>query len=424
MCVFLLGIEDEQVLQRIVADKLVKVLSIAINDAGRAGPHHEKPDNLIRSTLLIRVTSTGMVPRRSPKIDGARGTPCRACDTQLTCHRPSHDSQNSRRLCETVPSGFNAGLNPRRSHVHGDSHIDDTQEMAVAAGFPPVAAVAYVSWAYPPSDLKRVDVARIGNRGAKRTMPANKGHITSGRKNRVLSGEGISPGLAIGKAWLYDGTVNRKPRSPGIDRSEIQRQHTRIKRAVEQVLEELEESADQVEREMNDDLAAIFRAHQRILTSPELLTELQNRLTAELVDAEEMGRVRTLAQQAAGAMGISELPPLGAMIETPAAALCVDDIAVHADFLSLGTNDLTQYTMAADRENPTASHYFQDAHRAVFKLVETVCQQSKEKPLSICGELAGRPSAIPTLLNLGIRTLSVAPPLIPIVKETVRNQVL
>jgi phosphoenolpyruvate-protein phosphotransferase len=138
--------------------------------------------------------------------------------------------------------------------------------------------------------------------------------------------------------------------------------------------------------------------------------------------AEEMKKVRELAQQIASGIGIVEAPPIGAMIETPAAALCCDDIAVHADFVSLGTNDLTQYTMAADRENPTASEYFQDDHRAVWKLIETACEQAGRTPVYVCGKLAGRVDAVPRLLKLGIRGLSVAPPLVPAVKHAVGYQ--
>jgi len=549
-------------------------------------------------------------------------------------------------------------------------------------------------------------------------MRPNRRPIARSPRNRTLTGQGISPGLAVGKAWVYEGTIHRKPRSRAIDRSEIQRQRTRIERAVEQVLNDLEQSADQVEAELNRDLAAVFRAHQEILNSPGLLDELRSGLASELVDAEEivqrvfwrwerrflddpggrtvryaddvadlsrrllralagihahpleevpegsvvvasrllpsdtvhlsrrsvvavlaaqagpgshaslmtsergipavarlpdlltevpagetvlvdgfagtvvvrpdeatesqfrqriaarresdavmrercrdvaempdgtrvevtanvgtaqdvllaaengadgiglfrlesllmtsnelpsepqllallrsaiepftgrpvslrlldaggdkpvpwldlpdegnpfLGRrglrlllhhpelleyqlrtflrlsrehevrilvpmvtlaeevatVRALLERAGRAVGIAELPPLGAMIETPAAALCADEIAAHADFLNLGTNDLTQYTMAADRENPTASRYFQDDHRAVFRLVKTVCEQAGDTPVSICGELAGRPAALPRLLELGIRSLSVAPPLVPRVKEAVRNR--
>jgi len=135
--------------------------------------------------------------------------------------------------------------------------------------------------------------------------------------------------------------------------------------------------------------------------------------------AEEMEKVCCLMQQIARAIGIAELPPLGAMIETPAAALCADELAAHADFLSLGTNDLTQYTMAADRENPTAGSYFQDDHRAVFSLIETACRLAGATAVSICGELAGRASALSRLVCFGVRTLSVAPPLIPMLKNEI-----
>jgi phosphoenolpyruvate-protein phosphotransferase len=537
------------------------------------------------------------------------------------------------------------------------------------------------------------------------------------RTSRTLTGEGISPGLAVGKAWIYEDVTDRKSRRSGIDRSEVVRQHGRMDRAIEQVLYDLERSADHVEHELNGELARVFRAHQALLTSPALVDELRSELEHELVDAEEtvrrvfwrwegrfasnrggesaryaddvadlsrrlihalsgylahplaripqgsivvasrllpsdtvhlsrrsavavlavqasigshaaliasergipavaqlpsllrevtagdtvlvdglagtvvlrpdeeteeqfrrrmarqrrsdsavrkrahevattrdgtrikvaanvgsredvllaaengadaiglfrlesllmtsaslpseaqllvqlrsaleafrgkmvtirlldaggdkpvpwldlpdeaipvlgrrglrlllhhpellesqlrtflrlsrehelrilvpmvtlaeeMQHVRELAGRVAQSMGVSDLPPLGAMIETPAAALCSAEIATHADFLSIGTNDLTQYTMAADRENPTACHYFQEDHPAVLKLIETVCEQAGKLPVSLCGELAGRPAAVPQLVKLGVRTLSVAPPLVPNIKEVVRS---
>lgn len=535
--------------------------------------------------------------------------------------------------------------------------------------------------------------------------------------NQILEGEGISPGLAIGKAWVYEGTIRRTSRSSGIDRSEAQRQLKRIDRALEKVCQDLEQSARQVEEEVNKDLAAVFRAHHEILTSPTLQSELRESLENELVDAEEavqrvfwrwerrftsgqnsqtsryaddmadlcrrllhalagihahplesipagsvvvasrllpsdtahmsrasvvgvlaaqagpgshaslitsergipavaqlpdlladvssgdtvlldgdtgevilrpdeateadfrrrmcdqhasqaevlerckdiastrdgivvpvranvgsredvamavengadgiglfrlesllmtstelpseqhlrtqlldmlspfkekpitirlldaggdkpvpwldlpdegnpflgrrglrlllhhpellesqlrtclwlskeldisilvpmvtlpeeMKEVRDLMQRIARTMGIEKLPPLGAMIETPAAALCADEIAANSDFLSIGTNDLTQYTMAADRETPSASHYFQDDHRAVLKLVKIACDLAGDTPVSVCGELAGRPAAVAQLLALGVRGLSVAPPVVPFVKQAVRD---
>ena len=137
---------------------------------------------------------------------------------------------------------------------------------------------------------------------------------------------------------------------------------------------------------------------------------------------EEMARVRDLTEDTARELGLQKLPPIGAMVETPAAALCVPDIALHADFLSVGTNDLTQYTMVAGRENPLVDHYFQDDHPAVLRLVQLICEDAGDTPLSVCGELASRENSLQTMLDLGIRSFSVAPPLVPEMKQAVRER--
>jgi phosphoenolpyruvate-protein phosphotransferase len=137
--------------------------------------------------------------------------------------------------------------------------------------------------------------------------------------------------------------------------------------------------------------------------------------------AEEMARVRSRFAAVANEANRQELPPLGAMIETPAAALCVADIKTHADFLSIGTNDLTQYTMAAGRENPLVNDYFLEDHPAVLRLVRIIVEEAGCVPVAVCGELARQLNAIPTLLKLGIHILSVAPPLVPSVKEAIRQ---
>ena len=120
-------------------------------------------------------------------------------------------------------------------------------------------------------------------------------------------------------------------------------------------------------------------------------------------------------------LGYRTTPQLGAMVETPAAALCGREIAAVSDFLSVGTNDLTQYTMAAGRENELVSHYFLDNHPAVIKLLRRLIEEAGQTPVGVCGELAGRMEAVPMLAGLGFRMLSVAPALIPVVKETVRE---
>jgi phosphotransferase system enzyme I (PtsI) len=99
----------------------------------------------------------------------------------------------------------------------------------------------------------------------------------------------------------------------------------------------------------------------------------------------------------------------------------VAELTARADFLSIGTNDLTQFTMAAGRENPLVNDYFIEDHPTVIRLVRIVVEEAGRVPVAICGELARQLNAVPTLVRLGIRTLSVAPPLVPEVKEAVRQ---
>lgn len=137
--------------------------------------------------------------------------------------------------------------------------------------------------------------------------------------------------------------------------------------------------------------------------------------------ADEMKEVRELAEIEAASLGIGTLPMIGAMIETPAAALCVPEIVEHADFLSIGTNDLTQYVMAADRDSPPVSRYFQDDHPAVLRLIRIIAAEAGGKLVAVCGKLAGKEEAVPLLIDAGVRLLSVSAPLIPIIKDAVRN---
>jgi phosphoenolpyruvate-protein kinase (PTS system EI component) len=137
--------------------------------------------------------------------------------------------------------------------------------------------------------------------------------------------------------------------------------------------------------------------------------------------AKEMNQLREILLTAARDLGMDTLPALGAMVETPAAALCADEIAQDADFMSIGTNDLTQYTMAAGRENPLVSSYFIDNHPAILKMIHMVVQSIGYKLVAVCGELAASNDAIPLLIENDIRSLSVSPPLIPRIKEIIRQ---
>ena len=133
--------------------------------------------------------------------------------------------------------------------------------------------------------------------------------------------------------------------------------------------------------------------------------------------AEEVAAVRAhaldcLAElKAAGAQVPDVLPALGAMIEVPAAALGVRALLAEADFLAIGTNDLAQYVLATDRNLGALSALYDPRHPALLRLIAGVAIAARRanKPLSVCGEIAGDPVAVPLLLALGIRELSMAP---------------
>lgn len=115
-------------------------------------------------------------------------------------------------------------------------------------------------------------------------------------------------------------------------------------------------------------------------------------------------------------------PPLGIMIETPAAALSARHLAKHAEFFAIGTNDLTMYTLAADRSLPVGSKLYDPFEPTILRLIyETVVAATAAKiPVSLCGELASRPEATPLLFGLGIRQFSMHGNAIPRVKRAIR----
>ncbi|MBM2814310.1 MAG: Phosphoenolpyruvate--protein phosphotransferase [Ignavibacteria bacterium] len=115
--------------------------------------------------------------------------------------------------------------------------------------------------------------------------------------------------------------------------------------------------------------------------------------------------------------------PVGIMIETPAAALKSKDFASHVSFFSIGTNDLTQYTLAADRGNELVSDVFDSFHPAVLQLIKITIDSAKEKKISVsvCGELAGHSGATAMLIGMGINELSVSPRILLELKNRIRS---
>ena len=113
---------------------------------------------------------------------------------------------------------------------------------------------------------------------------------------------------------------------------------------------------------------------------------------------------------------------VGIMIEVPSAALTAAVFAEECDFFSIGTNDLTQYTLAVDRGNERVAHLYDSLHPAVLQLIQMTVRAANEAriPVSVCGEMATNPLAVPILIGLGIGELSGTPASIPIVKEIIR----
>jgi len=148
-----------------------------------------------------------------------------------------------------------------------------------------------------------------------------------------------------------------------------------------------------------------------------------------IATAGEIRRVREALEQVArrlkrrGMRLPKALPPLGAMIEVPGAALAADSLAAEADFFAIGTNDLIQYTLAIDRSDEQVAHLYNPLHPAVLRLIQFAIEAALRRgmPISICGEMAGEPRFSALLLGLGVRNLSMAPRNIPRVKQRIRN---
>jgi phosphocarrier protein FPr/phosphocarrier protein len=145
-----------------------------------------------------------------------------------------------------------------------------------------------------------------------------------------------------------------------------------------------------------------------------------------VTDVAEIVSTRALLDRLAHEMQIDERierVELGVMIETPAAAVLADQLAQHADFFSVGTNDLTQYALCMDRVNPALASRVDGLHPAVLRLLAQAAQgaQSLGKWFGVCGALASDPLAVPLLIGLGVGELSVSAAVIPEIKAVVRR---
>ena len=146
-----------------------------------------------------------------------------------------------------------------------------------------------------------------------------------------------------------------------------------------------------------------------------------------ITSVEEVRRIKEIVREVREEL-ISERipvgnPELGIMIETPAAALISDELAKEVDFFSVGTNDLTQYTLAIDRQNEKLSEFYDPHHRGVLMLIQMACENAHKNGIwiGICGELAGDLELTKTFVDMGIDELSVSPAKVLLLRKVVRT---
>ena len=140
-------------------------------------------------------------------------------------------------------------------------------------------------------------------------------------------------------------------------------------------------------------------------------------------EVDELLQIRQRLDELCVELALTERPELGVMIEVPAAALMAEKLAEHADFLSIGTNDLSQYTLAMDRDHAGLAARVDALHPALLRLIAQTCAGAAKhgRWVGVCGALASDPLATPVLVGLGVTELSVSPPQIGEIKDRVRH---
>jgi len=146
-----------------------------------------------------------------------------------------------------------------------------------------------------------------------------------------------------------------------------------------------------------------------------------------ITSIEEVKKIQDISRQIKEELKQENIPYAdieeGIMIETPAAALISDELAKMVDFFSIGTNDLTQYTLAIDRQNGKLDSFYDAHHKAVLRMIELITQNAHNAgiPVGICGELASDAELTQWFVNIGVDELSVVPAYILKMRQVIRN---
>lgn len=156
--------------------------------------------------------------------------------------------------------------------------------------------------------------------------------------------------------------------------------------------------------------------------------ELMFPMISHLDELHEVKRIYLKCREEVEAETGKKLPhlPLGMMFEVPSSVLMSDFFAGEIDFLSIGSNDLTQYVLAVDRNNPNVSHLYDPLDPAVLLMIKTLIETAARhgKPIELCGEMSSDPEGCLVLVGMGLRELSMNPPLIPLVKDRLARHTL
>jgi phosphotransferase system enzyme I (PtsI) len=146
-----------------------------------------------------------------------------------------------------------------------------------------------------------------------------------------------------------------------------------------------------------------------------------------IISVQEVRQIKEIVRSVKEELDAQEIPygdvELGIMIETPAAVMISDLLAKEVDFFSIGTNDLTQYTLAIDRQNPKLDSIYDSHHEAVLRMLKMIVENGHKEGcwVGICGELGADTDLTETFLKMGIDELSVSPSMILKVREKIRN---
>ena len=282
-----------------------------------------------------------------------------------------------------------------------------------------------------------------------------------GKENITLDGKKINIYANIGSVDNIGAVLANDAGGIGLFRSEFlylentdypteEQQFTAYKKVLESmagkkvIIRTLDIGADKqadyfgIEKEENPALG--YRAIRICLTRPEIFkTQLRALYRASvygnlgimfpmITSVSEVEKILAICEEVrnelkAEGVAISDKTELGVMIETPAAAIISDRLAPMVDFFSVGTNDLTQYTLACDRQNAAIEPFVDTHHEAILRLIELAAKNAHENGawIGICGELAADVSLVDTFLRMGIDELSVSPSFVLSVRNAVRH---